>query len=137
EIFAAATAVPPSRKKFVFYHTDLHGTPRLVAHHFAPTAFDRGFDNGDGLLLSLQETRAEINALDRAGFWRLADLTLRAAFAGRTLDEATGRGELFRNLGFWSDGRPVVSPVVGDDLAAIPRVYPTNGVRLIPWPASL
>ena len=78
-------------------------------------------------------TKAEVNAFDRAGFWRLADMTLRAAFAGQTLDEATGNGELFRHLGYWSDGRAVEPPIVGDDLSTIPRVFPTNGVRLIKW----
>ena len=38
EIFAEATAIPPSRKKFVLYRTDLHGYPQLVADHLAPTA---------------------------------------------------------------------------------------------------
>ena len=66
-----------------------------------------------------------------AGFWRLADLTLEAGFSGKTLDEATDRGELFRHLGYWSDGRAVTRPIVGDDLSAIPRVFPTNGLRLI------
>ena len=51
--------------------------------------------------------QAEVNAFDPAGFWRIADLTLEAAFAGKTLDEATDKGEAFRHLGYWSDGRPV------------------------------
>ena len=78
-----------------------------------------------------------MNALDKAGFWRVADLTMEAAFAGRTLDEATNQGELFRRLGYWSDGRIVNQPIVGDDLVAIPRVIPTNGIRLIDWEADL
>ena len=133
EIFTQATAIPLSRKAFVFYRSDLHGTPRLVAHHFAPTGGLAAFDTGDGMFLGFQMTRAEVNALDRAGFWRLADLTLDAAFAGRTLDEATRRGETLRHLGYWSDGRAVTHPLVGTDLATMPRVRPVHGVRLIPW----
>jgi acetyl esterase/lipase len=133
QIFSQASAVPSSRKKFVLYRTDLHGLPRLVAHHFSPTALDRTLDSGDGMLWGVQMTLAEVNALDRAGFWRLADSTLAAAFSGRTLDEATDRGELFRHLGYWSDGRVVERPLVGDDLAVFPRVIPTNGVRFIQW----
>jgi hypothetical protein len=133
QIFSQASAVPSSRKKFVLYRTDLHGLPRLVAHHFSPTALDRTLDSGDGMLWGVQMNLAEVNALDRAGFWRLADSTLAAAFSGRTLDEATDRGELFRHLGYWSDGRVVERPLVGDDLAAFPRVIPTNGVRLMQW----
>ncbi len=134
EIFTEASSIPLSRKKFVFYRTDLHGIPWLVAHHFAPTAHDATFDNGDGMLMTLQKAQAEINALDRAGFWRLTDLTLAAAFAGQTLDEATDSGAHFRHLGYWSDGKAVTPPVVGDDLAKIPRIFPTHGMRLIPWP---
>jgi dienelactone hydrolase len=133
EIFTEARAIPPARKKFIFYRSDLHGIPHLVAHHLAPTAVHHAFDSGDGLLRGYQMTKAEVNAFDRAGFWRLADVTLRAAFSGQTLDEATSNGELFRHLGYWSDGRAVERPIVSDDLSKIPRVIPTNGVRLIKW----
>ena len=133
EIFSEATAIPSSRKKFVLYRSDLHGVPRLVAHHLSPTAAHHDFDSGDALLRGFQMNQAEVNAFDRAGFWRLADVTLHAAFDGLTLDEATAHGEVFRHLGYWSDGRAVERPIVGDDLSLIPRVYPTHGVRLINW----
>lgn len=131
EIFAATTAIPKDRKKFVLYRTDLRGYPHFRAEHSAPTAARPEFDTGDGLLHDTQMATAELNALDRAGFWRITDLTLEAAFAGRTLDEATDKGNLFRQLGHWSDGRPVLPPIVGDDLALIPRVMVPGGLRLI------
>jgi acetyl esterase/lipase len=131
EIFTEATAIPRSRKKFVLYRTDLHGG--LLADHFAPTAAARGLNDGEGYLLGLQFVRGRVDAFDHAGFWRMADITLLAGFQGRTLDEATDHGKLFRHLGYWSDGRAVFPPVVGDDLATIPRVFPTNGLRLIKW----
>jgi len=133
EIFTEASAIPLSRKKYILYRSDRHGLPWLNAHHLAPTAAHSDFDTGDALLRGFQMNQAEVNAFDRAGFWRLADVTLRAAFAGLTLDEATARGEVFRHLGYWSDGRAVERPIVGDDLSLIPRVYPTHGVRLINW----
>jgi acetyl esterase/lipase len=135
EIFAGASSIPEDRKKYILYRTDLHGSPRLVAHHFSPTAILREFDTGDGLLRNVQLKLADLNAFDWAGFWRVADITLEAAFTGKSLDEATGRGELFRHLGYWSDGRVVERPIVGDDLSTIPRVFPTNGLRLIRWTA--
>ncbi|MFO0950205.1 MAG: alpha/beta hydrolase [Isosphaeraceae bacterium] len=133
QIFHQAEAVPLANKKFVFYRSDLHGSPRLIAHHFAPTAVYHPFDSGDGLLRGVQVSLAELNAFDHAGFWRLADVTLAAAFAGKTLDEGTDHGRAFRHLGYWSDGRPVESALVGDDLSTFPRVIPPNGVRLIQW----
>jgi acetyl esterase/lipase len=131
EIFAEATSIPPARKKFILYRTDLHGG--LIADHFAPTAAYRGFSDGEGMLLGLQFNRARVDAFDLAGFWRTADITIQAGFLGRTLDEASDHGALFRRLGYWSDGRPVFPPIVGDNLAAIPRVFPGNGIRLIKW----
>ena len=131
EIFAEAAAIPTSRKKFILYRTDLHGG--LIADHFAPTAAHHRFNDGEGMLLGLQFRRAGVDAFDHGGFWRMADITIEAGFLGRTLDEASDRGALFRNLGYWSDGRAVFPPVVGDDLATIPHVFPSNGLRLIKW----
>jgi hypothetical protein len=133
QIFAGATSVPVCRKKFVHYRTDRHGVPALVADHLAPTAAHALFDTGEGPFRTLQMTEAELNAYDCHGFWRLADITLEAGFAGQNLDDATQAGNVFRNLGHWSDGRAVVSPIVSDDLSMIPRVFPGNGLRIIPW----
>ncbi len=134
EIFSATTAIPLDRKKFILYRSDLRGVPQFRADHLAPTGAQPRFDTRDGLLPGAQMAQAEVNAFDTSGFWRIADLTLEAAFAGKTLDEATDRGEAFRHLGFWSDGRPVIPPIVGDDLNLIPRVFPRAGIKLIAWP---
>jgi acetyl esterase/lipase len=134
EIFAGTTSIPLDRKKFILYRSDLRGIPHFRADHLAPTGGHVPFDTGDGLLPTAQMAQAEVNAFDTFGFWRIADLTLEAAFAGKTLDEATDKGEVFRHLGFWSDGRPVISPIVGDDLDLIPRVFPRAGLKLIGWP---
>jgi acetyl esterase/lipase len=134
-IFTSTTAIPRDRKKFILYRTDLRGYPRLRADHFAPTGAHAHFDTGDGVLPNAQMAQAaEINAFDVAGFWRMTDLTLEAAFAGKTLDEATDHGEAFRHLGYWSDGRPVLPPIVSDDLAEVPRVFPPAGLKLLGWP---
>jgi acetyl esterase/lipase len=133
QIFAETTAIPRERKKYIFYRSDFHGEPPLIAHHWAPACYSAALDTGDGVLPGLQRNLAEINALDRVGVWRVTDLTLAAAFGGRTLDEATDKGALFRRLGSWSDGVPMTPPVVADDLAVIPRIYPTNGLMLFDW----
>ncbi len=135
EIFAATTAIPRDRKKFILYRTDARGYPHFRADHLAPTGALHRFDTGDGLFPAAQMAQGEVNAFDTAGFWRMADLTLDAAFAGKTLDEATDKGDAFRHLGFWSDGRPVLPPIVGDDLAIFPRVFPPAGLKVFAWPA--
>lgn len=137
EIFAETTAIPLERKKFILYRSDMRGYPHFRADHLAPTGGHISFDTKDGILPNAQMAQAEVNAFDTAGFWRIADLTLDAAFAGKTLDEATDKGEAFRHLGFWSDGRPVIPPIVGDDLELIPRVYPRAGLKLLGRPVLM
>ena len=133
QIFAEATALPRSRKRFVLFRSDRHGFPPLIADHTAPTGSHPRLDNGEGIFRSLQLSLSDVNALDRAGFWRMTDLTLEAAFNGKTLDDITHDQDKFRHLGFWSDGRKVNPPIVGDDLSTIPRVIPANGLRIFPW----
>jgi pimeloyl-ACP methyl ester carboxylesterase len=136
QIFAEAIAIPRTRKRFILFRSDRHGYPPLIAEHTAPTGVHHRLDNGEGLFRSFQISLGEVNALDRAGFWRIADWTLAAAFNGQTLDDAARDPELFRHLGYWSDGRRVTPPIVSDDLDAIPRVIPANGLRLFPWSLS-
>jgi dienelactone hydrolase len=133
QIFAQATSVPRSRKRYILYRSDRRGNPPLVAEHTAPSGANPKLDTGEGILRNLQLGMGSVNALDRAGFWRAADATLDAAFAGRTLDEAAADPEVFTHLGYWSDGRRVNPPVMADDLASVPRVILTNGIRIIPW----
>jgi acetyl esterase/lipase len=136
EIFAAASAIPTTHKKFVLYRSDRKGPIALIADHLAPTAGLASLDSGEGLLRAKQMGKATVDILDRYGFWRMTDLTIEAGFANRNLDDATNKGALFRDLGRWSDGRIVTPPLCEDDLAAIPRVFPTNGVRIVPWSAD-
>jgi poly(3-hydroxybutyrate) depolymerase len=133
QIFAQTTAIPPARKRFVLFRSDRHGHPPLIADHTAPSGVHSRLDNGEGIFRALQISLGDVNALDRAGFWRMADLTMEASFKGKTLDDATRDEEQFRHLGFWSDGRKVTQPIVGVDLSSIPRVIPANGLRLFPW----
>jgi acetyl esterase/lipase len=133
QIFAATTAVPPERKLYILYRTDRQGPIPLVADHLAPTAALAALDTGEGPFRTSQMAQAKVDILDRYGFWRVADLTLAAAFSGRTLAEATDGGALFRDLGRWGDGRPVTPPIVGTELSSIPRVFPAHGARLISW----
>jgi poly(3-hydroxybutyrate) depolymerase len=132
QIFAQATAIPPSRKRFVLFRSDRHGHPPLIAEHTAPSGVHARLDNGEGVFRSFQISLGDVNALDRAGFWRMTDHTMDASFKGMTLDEAIRDEEQFRHLGFWSDGRKVVQPIVGVDLDSIPRVVPANGLRFFP-----
>ena len=133
EIFSGATSIPRSRKRFILFRSDRHGFPPLLAEHTAPTGANRKLDNGDGVLKSLQLSLGEVNALDHAGFWRIADQTLDAGFSGKTLDHIIRNPEQFRNLGYWSDGRQVTPPIVADNLDEVPRLILSNGVRIIPW----
>src|SRR5262249_11919501 len=73
QIFAETTGIPQARKRFILFRSDRHGFPPLIAEHTAPTGVHPGLDNGEGVFRSLQKSFGEVNALDRAGFWRMAD----------------------------------------------------------------
>jgi hypothetical protein len=133
QIFAQATEVPRSNKRYMVFRSDRHGFPPLIAEHTAPTSANHRLDTGEGILRTFQLSLGDVNAMDWAGFWRVADVTLDAAFAGRTLDEAITDEQEFTHLGYWSDGRKVASPAISDNLDAAPRVILYNGIRLIPW----
>lgn len=134
KIFRKATAVPLDRKEYVLLRSDRRGSPPLIADHTAPMAGLARIDSGDGPLRQAQLSRAVIDPMDTVQLWRLADATLDAAFAGRTLDESHAFASALRHPGRWSDGQPVRGPLFGDDLEALPRVVPSNGLRLIAWP---
>lgn len=132
QIHAAATAVPHDRKAFLLFRTDRRGPVPLVADHLAPCAGLDRMDSGEGPFRHFQMSHASVDILDRFGFWRVADLTIDAGFAGETLAEATDDGAMFRDLGRWSDGRVVTPPLVGNDLARFPRILSACGARLLP-----
>ena len=54
-----------------------------------------------------------------------------------TFDEAIRDEERFTHLGFWSDGRKVIPPLISDNLSSIPRVNFPNGIRVIPWDGTV
>ena len=105
----------------------------MIAEHTAPTSANHRLDTGEGLFRAFQLSLGDVNALDWAGFWRIADATLEAGFAGKSLDEAITDQDAFTHLGYWSDGRKVIPPLMSDTLESIPRVLLSNGIRLIPW----
>jgi acetyl esterase/lipase len=135
QIFTGATSIPRARRRFVLFRSDRHGFPPLIADHTAPTGVNHRLDNGEGVFRSLQKSFGDVNALDRAGFWRMTDMTLEAAYDGKTLDDVTRDLERFRHLGYWSDGRRVIPPIVSDDLSEVPRVKLGNGLRIFPFSA--
>ena len=68
--------------------------PPLIAEHTAPTCVHPPLDDGEGVFRSLQISFGDVNALDSAGFWRIADLTLDdtiGAMADRILAAAPPR----------------------------------------------
>ena len=138
QIFAQAGAIPRSTEA-ISCSFDPTGTAfrRLIAEHTAPTGANRRLDTGEGVFRSFQLSLSEVNALDRAGFWRIADVAIETAFAGHTFDEAIRDPDRFTHLGFWSDGRKVIPPLISDNLSSIPRVNLPNGIRVIPWDVTV
>jgi dienelactone hydrolase len=96
-IFARSTQVPAENKDFITVHSDNHGTPKLLAGHFAPLA-----------------SRSSVNTLDWYGFWKWTDALTSAAFTGDFRDYALGNTPEQRSMGDWSDGQQVTPATVTD-----------------------
>ena len=133
QIFTQATAIPPSRKRFILFRSDRHGHPPLIAEHTAPTGVHSRLDNGEGVFRAFQMSLGDVNALDRAGFWRMADVTWTPHSRARPWTTPLATKKQFRHLGFWSDGRKVTQPIVGSR----PRCHPPRDSRQRPASVSL
>lgn len=104
QLFHGATAVDLADKDYVILNSDAHGSPALLADHFAALA-GRAVDS------SLYPP----DALDWYGLWKLGDALMSAAFHGLDRDIALGGGsEAQRAMGYWSDGRAVAPLSITD-----------------------
>jgi pimeloyl-ACP methyl ester carboxylesterase len=110
-ILHESIAVPELNKALLMLHSDEHGSPTLIANHYAPSAAL----NADGSFATepvkpaLSRNTTDIgvvNALDYMGMWRLLDQLLDAAFA-KPADTTLFQHSGFLSLGTWSDGVPV------------------------------
>jgi len=131
-IFAEAASVPPENKAFVYLRSVHRLRPgwEMHADHVAPTGSRAKLDSGEGPLRKTQMAMATVNRLDVEVLWRLADLAMAAGFTGRPLTQAERNGQELDQIGRRLE-RP---PVMGQDLAEIPRVRPTRGIRVVRWP---
>lgn len=98
-LWAGMAQVPPDARDYVVLFGDDHGSPRLRADHLQAQT-GGGSDRPD--------------AFDWYGTWKWFDLLLACAFAGEWCDDALGDTRLQRDMGRWSDGRPVVEPEITD-----------------------
>ena len=127
-IYHESTRIPANNKDFITLVSDSHGAPVLVASHRAPTALDKGYDNGEGVggapanrvgdaPQTGRRDRLEtmmVNALDFYGTWKLFDGLCDAAFYNRNREYALGNTPQQRFMGVWSDGVPVKELKVTD-----------------------
>jgi pimeloyl-ACP methyl ester carboxylesterase len=136
-IYYESTRISADNKDFITMVSDSHGRPALQASHRAPTAHDKGYDNGEGVVgvpaesnrggglptrpidvpQSQRRERLEtmmVNALDFYGTWKLFDALCDAAFYGKNREYALGNTPQQRFMGVWSDGTPVKELKVTD-----------------------
>jgi acetyl esterase/lipase len=124
-LFSAISQVPCENKNFVVVKSDRHGTPALIADHYAPvTAFPATAQN-EGPIARLIRSRTaqrgmeqpsgQVDALDYYAYWKLLDALTDAAFYGRNRDVALGGGPNQTFMGRWSDGTPVERLQVTND----------------------
>ena len=107
-LYDAAVAVPASNKNVLELRTDRHGSPALVANHFAPAAPADAHAPRAHAWSSDFEHAGAVDAMDWFGTWKLFDALCDAAFYGRERDTALGGGAAQTFMGTWSDGVPVI-----------------------------
>ena len=106
-IYDATPQVPPANKNVLELQSDRHGSPALVANHFAPAApASASAPREHGLLVQFEHAGA-VDAMDWYGTWKLFDALSDAAFYGRERAAALGGGARQTSMGEWSDGVPV------------------------------
>ena len=120
-IFYGANNVPWRNKDYVIAKSDRHGSPQLVAGHFAPLAPDEDYREekrarlrdrlrdrlGKRLAVAEVMEAEPVNTLDYYCFWKLADALTAAAFRDELRDYALGGSYDQKSMGLWSDGIPV------------------------------
>ncbi|HZP66760.1 MAG TPA: alpha/beta hydrolase [Rudaea sp.] len=107
-IYDSAKQIPATNKNVLELETDVHGSPTLIANHFAPAApVDSHLPVRDHALFAEFAHAGVVDALDWYGTWKLFDALSDAAFYGRERDVALGGGPAQLSMGTWSDGVPV------------------------------
>jgi acetyl esterase/lipase len=91
-----------ANRDYVILPSDAHGTPDLVADHYAPAA------NPSGGAMS------GIDALDWWGLWQTFDGLTDCAFFGTSCAFGLGNTPEHRNMGTWSDGVAVTPMTILD-----------------------
>jgi Cutinase len=98
-IFYTSDQIPLDKKDFIVQRTDKHGSPPLIADHFAPVCIP----NSSG-----------VNAMDYYSTWKLFDALTDYAFYGIEQNYCLGNTPEQRFMGNWSDGIPVKELVITD-----------------------
>jgi pimeloyl-ACP methyl ester carboxylesterase len=131
--FSNIQHVPCENKNYIIVQSDRHGSPPLIANHFAPAAIALGQEAAsdgprgarrDSLASRRANPPAEesleraptgfADALDFYGYWKLFDALTDAAFHGRNREYALGGGPKQTFMGTWSDGKPVQPLIVSN-----------------------
>lgn len=111
-ILRAASAIPWTRKDYVFVLSDDHGRPGLRADHLMPMGRDPRYASSKlAQVRGALSTRRSVDVLDVYALWKPFD-RMRSLAAG----PATVAAAAFEGLDFgdWSDGTPVETPLVLD-----------------------
>ncbi len=132
-IFRETTLIPRQNKRYLLLRSDTRGQPLLTAGHLAPMALHLGYDDmiiprGREQTLKQARTAKGLNfrawvryadAVDFYQLWRPFDMLWdRARDPQPELRHLLGLD--FTYVGLWSDGLPVLAPLVSDDPDALP-----------------
>ena len=98
-IFSTSDQIPFDQKDFIIQRTDRHGSPALVADHYAPVCIPNS---------------SWVDAMDYYSTWKLFDALTDYAFYGTNHEFCLDNTPEQRFMGNWSDGTPVKELTVTD-----------------------
>ena len=120
-VFETAVHTPD---RYLFRQSaDDHGFPAIRDGHNQAYSLDEEFDTGvHNMTFKRAERAASFDAIDYNGYWKLLDGMLDCLRHGSHCEYAFGNSPEQKNLGLWSDGRPVNElevfvPETGDQTA--------------------
>jgi Chlorophyllase len=104
------TAVNTPMRNFIMQRRTTNGHRWISATHSEPYCYDLDFDTGVRNYTAKRVLeRSRLNEVDFNCYWKFADALMASTREGRYLEVAFGNTPEQRFLGYWPDGKPIIS----------------------------
>ena len=104
------TAVNTPMRNFIMQRRSTNGHRWISATHSEPYCYDLDFDTGVRNYTAKRVLeRSRLNEVDFNCYWKFADALMASTREGRYREVAFGNTPEQRFLGYWPDGKPIIS----------------------------